>query len=104
MYFSLLVEEVCRGLGSGERSAILLAKSLPADLTLLDEWKARRIAQQNKRALLSLAVLGYSRPAPDVALSAICARLTWTCFGKGFDSISAFFRTAWCALDCLSCK
>lgn len=46
MYFSLLVEEVCRGLGSGERSAILLAKSLPADLTLLDEWKARRIAQQ----------------------------------------------------------
>jgi predicted nucleic acid-binding protein len=33
------------GLGDGERSAILLANSLPADLLLLDEWKARRIAQ-----------------------------------------------------------
>lgn len=33
------------GLGAGERSAILLAKALSADLLLLDEWKARRIAQ-----------------------------------------------------------
>lgn len=33
------------GLGAGERSAILLAKDLSADLLLLDEWKARRIAQ-----------------------------------------------------------
>jgi uncharacterized protein len=32
-------------LGAGERSAILLAKELSADLLLLDEWKARRIAQ-----------------------------------------------------------
>ena len=32
-------------LGAGERSAIQLAKELSADLLLLDEWKARRIAQ-----------------------------------------------------------
>jgi hypothetical protein len=42
----LSFERVCQGLGSGERSAILLAKSLPADLILLDEWKARRIARE----------------------------------------------------------
>jgi len=35
----------CAGLGAGERSAILLASSLSADLVLLDEWKARRAAQ-----------------------------------------------------------
>ena len=33
------------GLGAGERSAILFAKALSADLLLLDELKARRIAQ-----------------------------------------------------------
>lgn len=37
--------EACRNLGAGERGAILLAKSLEADLLLLDEAKARRIAQ-----------------------------------------------------------
>jgi uncharacterized protein len=36
--------QACRDLGAGERGTILLAKSLPADLILLDEWKARRIA------------------------------------------------------------
>jgi predicted nucleic acid-binding protein len=36
--------QACQHLGAGERGAILLAKSLPADLILLDEWKARRIA------------------------------------------------------------
>jgi predicted nucleic acid-binding protein len=41
-----LLEQACRGLGAGERGAVLLAKSLPADLVLLDEWKARRIARQ----------------------------------------------------------
>ena len=35
----------CQNLGAGERGAILLAKSLEADLVLLDEAKARRIAR-----------------------------------------------------------
>ena len=38
--------EACRNLGAGERGAILLAKSLEADLLLLDEAKARRIARE----------------------------------------------------------
>ena len=37
--------QACQGLGAGERSAILLAKSLEADLVLLDERKARRVAR-----------------------------------------------------------
>ena len=37
--------QACQNLGAGERGAILLAKSLPADLVLLDEWKARHVAQ-----------------------------------------------------------
>ena len=42
----LPLERACEGLGAGERGAILLAKSIPADLILLDEWKARRIARE----------------------------------------------------------
>jgi uncharacterized protein len=42
----LCLEAACQGLGAGERNAILLARSLPADLILLDEWKARRIARE----------------------------------------------------------
>jgi uncharacterized protein len=38
--------QACQDLGAGERGAILLAKSLPADIILLDEWKARRIARE----------------------------------------------------------
>lgn len=38
------LEQSCKGLGAGERTTILLAKALPADLVLLDEWKARRVA------------------------------------------------------------
>jgi predicted nucleic acid-binding protein len=34
------------GLGAGEISAVILAKELSADLVLIDEWKARRYAQQ----------------------------------------------------------
>ena len=41
-----LLERACQGLGAGESGAILLAKNLPADLVLLDEWKARRIARE----------------------------------------------------------
>ena len=40
------MEQACQGLGAGERGAILLAKALPANLVLLDEWKARRVAQE----------------------------------------------------------
>ena len=37
--------QACQNLGAGERGAILLAKILQADLVLLDEWKARRVAR-----------------------------------------------------------
>ena len=40
------LERACGGLGAGERGAILQAKSLTADLILLDEWRARRTAQK----------------------------------------------------------
>ena len=41
------------GLGAGEMSAIFLAKELHADLTLMDEWKGRRLASEE-----GLAVVG----------------------------------------------
>jgi len=41
------------GLGAGEISAVLLAKELAADLTLMDEWKGRRLAVSE-----GLAVVG----------------------------------------------
>ena len=47
------LELACDGLGAGERGTILLAKTLPADLALIDEWKARRVAQE-----AGLSVLG----------------------------------------------
>jgi predicted nucleic acid-binding protein len=40
------LDRACEGLGAGERGTILLAKSLAANLTLLDEPRARRIAQK----------------------------------------------------------
>jgi len=40
------IERACRTLGAGERGAIVLAKATNADLTLLDESKARRIARE----------------------------------------------------------
>jgi predicted nucleic acid-binding protein len=41
------------GLGAGEVSTVFLAKELPADLTLMDEWKGRRLAIEQ-----GLAVVG----------------------------------------------
>jgi uncharacterized protein len=41
------------GLGAGEVSAVFLAKELHADLTLIDEWKGRRLAGEE-----GLAVVG----------------------------------------------
>ena len=38
--------QACQKLGAGERGAILLAKSLHADVVLLDEWNARRVARE----------------------------------------------------------
>lgn len=35
----------CQNLGAGERGAILIAKNIQADLVILDEWKARRVAR-----------------------------------------------------------
>jgi predicted nucleic acid-binding protein len=43
----------CDGLGRGEADAIVLAASLPADLLIVDERKARRVART-----LDLAVVG----------------------------------------------
>jgi predicted nucleic acid-binding protein len=40
------LQQASKDLGAGERGTILLAKVLPADLVLLDEWKARRVAQE----------------------------------------------------------
>jgi len=39
------IERACQTLGAGERGAILLARAMDAGLTLLDESKARRVAQ-----------------------------------------------------------
>jgi predicted nucleic acid-binding protein len=52
----LSLDLACQGLGAGERGAILLARSLPADLILMDERKARRIAQQ--AGLATMGCLG----------------------------------------------
>jgi predicted nucleic acid-binding protein len=41
------------GLGAGEISAIFLAKEMAADVTLMDEWKGRRLAIEE-----GLAVVG----------------------------------------------
>lgn len=43
----------CEGLGAGERGTILLAQTISADLVLLDDGKARRVARQ-----AGLSVLG----------------------------------------------
>ena len=47
------LEQACEGLGGGERGCILLAKERAADVVLLDEWKARRIAR-----IAGLSVVG----------------------------------------------
>lgn len=44
------------GLGAGEISTILLAKELAADITLMDEWKGRRIA--TKEGLTVVGCIG----------------------------------------------
>ena len=39
------------GLGAGEMGAVFLAKELAADLTLMDEWKGRRLAVEEGLAV-----------------------------------------------------
>jgi predicted nucleic acid-binding protein len=75
------LERACERLGTGERGAILLAKSLSADLALLDEWKARRIAQT---AGLSVAgCLGVLEAGNRLGLVPdLCARPTPTGSGR----------------------
>lgn len=60
------LEHTCRNLGAGERGAILLAKSLPADVVLLDEWKARRIARD--AGLSIVGCLGILEAAAQTGL------------------------------------
>jgi len=55
------LEQACEDLGGGERGSILLAKALPAELVLLDEWKARRVAQ--KAGLSVVGCLGVLEAA-----------------------------------------
>lgn len=50
------LERACQDLGAGERSAILLARHLAADLILMDELKARRIARE--AGLVTIGCLG----------------------------------------------
>lgn len=40
-----LLLQACQNLGADERGAILLAKEIEADLVILDETKARRVAR-----------------------------------------------------------
>jgi len=49
--------QACRNLGAGERGAILLAKSLGADLVLLDERKARRVARDAGLSIVGCLVI-----------------------------------------------
>jgi predicted nucleic acid-binding protein len=60
----------CEGLGAGERGAIMLAKGYPADLVLIDERRARRVARGAGLAVvgcLGLLEAGYRKGlVPDL--------------------------------------
>ncbi len=45
------------GLGAGEVSAVFLAKEIRADLTLMDEWKGRRLASEAGLAVVGVGIL-----------------------------------------------
>ncbi len=59
--------QACHNLGAGERGAIYLAKNLGADLILLDERKARRVA--NEAGLSVMGCLGMLEGAARKGLT-----------------------------------
>jgi predicted nucleic acid-binding protein len=85
--------QACRNLSAGERGAILLAKSLQADVVLLDEWKARRIARDAGLSIVGcLGILEASartglvsdlRPAPGRGLTLSSPMRGERCLGSG---------------------
>jgi predicted nucleic acid-binding protein len=68
-------------LQAGERDAILLAESIAADMVLLDENAARRVAaDRGLRIAGTLGVLGEAAARGLVDLAAAMDRLTGTSF------------------------
>jgi predicted nucleic acid-binding protein len=58
------IERACQILGAGELGAILLARSINADLTLIDESKARRVARDaglSVMGCIGILELGWKR-------------------------------------------
>jgi hypothetical protein len=68
------------GLGAGEVSAVFLANEIRADLTLIDEWKGRRLAREE-----GLAVVGCVGILEELIAGGrlrTCARIIWNFCGK----------------------
>jgi uncharacterized protein len=73
------LEQECQSLGAGEREAILLAQSLPADLIVLDESKARRIARA--AGLTVMGCLGVLEAgARKGFVPGLLFAVSWACF------------------------
>ncbi len=85
-WVSVLENSVCSTAGleklqAGERAAILLAESMAAELILLDERSARRIAaQRGMRITGTLGILGEAAARGMVDLPAAIDRLRRTNF------------------------
>lgn len=80
------LEQACQGLGAGERGAILLAQELRADVILLDEWKARRVAQE--AGLSVVGCLGVLEAGARKGLVSDLRRAYRIYYGKESDSTS----------------
>jgi len=73
------------GLGAGEVSTAFLAKELAADLTLIDEWKGRRLATEEGLAVVGcVGILEELYRRNEIK---ICDKLTWIFSTKTFASI-----------------
>lgn len=75
----------CEGLGAGERGTILLAQTISADLVLLDDGKARRVARRAGCRCSGASVCW--KPARKSDSFPICAGSTSSCYGRVFVSI-----------------